>query len=201
MAKDEYPPYTPMPSLGHELGLMFGFLALCAIVMAAYVALWRVSQTRLHAQDIAHRNSIRNKTPHLPPGTTPSITATLSPGKDSTVLHEKMLDRFAVPANRAELPVHGMEMYARGRGVYTLDNGNASAPRMSSPLLQSRALSPVSALGGGGTGDAGTGMGSRGVSPLRGGIGLESIAGLALGPGGGRDSPVRVRGGFDLRVR
>lgn len=41
MAKDEYPPYTPMPSLGHELGLMFGFLALCAIVMAAYVALWR----------------------------------------------------------------------------------------------------------------------------------------------------------------
>jgi hypothetical protein len=41
MASDEYPPYIPMPSLGHELGLMFGFLSLCIVVMGAYVALWR----------------------------------------------------------------------------------------------------------------------------------------------------------------
>lgn len=40
MASDEYPPYIPMPSLGHELGLMFGFLSLCIVVMGAYVALW-----------------------------------------------------------------------------------------------------------------------------------------------------------------
>jgi hypothetical protein len=41
MAIDEYPPYTPMPSLGHELGLMFGFLSLCIVAMVAYIALWR----------------------------------------------------------------------------------------------------------------------------------------------------------------
>lgn len=30
-----------MPSLRHELGLMFGFLSLCIVVIGAYVALWR----------------------------------------------------------------------------------------------------------------------------------------------------------------
>lgn len=38
---DEFPPYVPMPSLGHELGLMFGFFSLCLAVMAAYVVIWR----------------------------------------------------------------------------------------------------------------------------------------------------------------
>jgi hypothetical protein len=41
MASNEYPPYIPMPSLGHELGLMFGFLSLSIVVIGAYVALWR----------------------------------------------------------------------------------------------------------------------------------------------------------------
>lgn len=38
---DEFPPYVPMPSLGHELGLMFGFFSLCLAVMVAYVVIWR----------------------------------------------------------------------------------------------------------------------------------------------------------------
>jgi hypothetical protein len=41
MAIDTYPPYTPMPSLGHELELMLGFLTLCIVVMGVCVIVWR----------------------------------------------------------------------------------------------------------------------------------------------------------------
>ncbi|RAK79273.1 uncharacterized protein BO72DRAFT_446555 [Aspergillus fijiensis CBS 313.89] len=34
------PPYTPMKSLGHELGILFGFLVACFVVMAVYVHFW-----------------------------------------------------------------------------------------------------------------------------------------------------------------
>ncbi|KAE8146351.1 hypothetical protein BDV25DRAFT_143798 [Aspergillus avenaceus] len=40
------PPYTPMSSLGHELGILFGFLAACFIVMGLYVMLWRSMERR-----------------------------------------------------------------------------------------------------------------------------------------------------------
>ncbi|CAP95080.1 hypothetical protein E8E15_002401 [Penicillium rubens] len=203
MASDEYPPYIPMPSLGHELGLMFGFLSLCIVVMGAYVALWRVSQTRLDAQDLARRKAFRNKNPAI--GTTTSITAgrSRSPIKDTTVTptpktaaQEKMLDRVVLPENRAELPVHGMEMYTT--------KGNASISQIRSPLGQSMLspVSPVSPLGSGGL--AGRAVGS--ISPVGGGIALESIVGMALeggrslGQGPFRDgfrsaSPARRFGG------
>ncbi|GAQ06163.1 hypothetical protein ALT_3484 [Aspergillus lentulus] len=35
------PPYTPMPSLGHELGVMFGFIVACLLIMAVYIYFWR----------------------------------------------------------------------------------------------------------------------------------------------------------------
>jgi hypothetical protein len=35
------PPYTPMTSLSHELGILFGFLAACFVVMGVYVFFWR----------------------------------------------------------------------------------------------------------------------------------------------------------------
>ncbi|EAL93917.1 uncharacterized protein AFUA_2G16190 [Aspergillus fumigatus Af293] len=35
------PPYTPMPSLGHELGVMFGFIVACLLIMAVYTYFWR----------------------------------------------------------------------------------------------------------------------------------------------------------------
>ena len=35
------PPYTPMTSLGQELGVLFGFLSACLVVMAVYVYFWR----------------------------------------------------------------------------------------------------------------------------------------------------------------
>lgn len=37
----QYPPYTPMGSLGHELGILFGFLGACIFVMAIYTVLWQ----------------------------------------------------------------------------------------------------------------------------------------------------------------
>lgn len=42
MAGDEiYPPYTPMSSLGHELGILFGFLGAGIVIMIAYTVIWQ----------------------------------------------------------------------------------------------------------------------------------------------------------------
>ncbi|KAJ5812891.1 hypothetical protein N7447_009914 [Penicillium robsamsonii] len=145
MAMAEYPPYTPMPSLNHELGLMFGFLSLFVVAMGVYTALWRVFHTRLHAQHLAHRKAYRDKTPtQAPLGTTTSVTAgpTQSPNKDATPnanVQEKMLDRIGKPENRAELPVHGMEMYAAGKL-------NARTQPFKCPFSRATPLSPVSSV-------------------------------------------------------
>ncbi|RAK83366.1 hypothetical protein BO79DRAFT_161131 [Aspergillus costaricaensis CBS 115574] len=40
------PPYTPMTSLSHELGILFGFLAACFVVMGVYVFFWRAAEFR-----------------------------------------------------------------------------------------------------------------------------------------------------------
>ena len=34
-------PYHPAPSLGHELGIMFGFMAIFVISMGLYLVLWK----------------------------------------------------------------------------------------------------------------------------------------------------------------
>ncbi|KXG47844.1 uncharacterized protein PGRI_017140 [Penicillium griseofulvum] len=159
MAIDEYPLYTPMPSLGHELGLMFGFLSLCIVAMVAYIALWRVSQTRIHAQDVARRKAYRDKNPtQTPLGTTTSVTAGPLPSlskaiKPNTAVQEKMLDRIGMPVDRAELPVHGMETYAAGKWN--------SKTHIKCPFSRTMPLSPASP-----------------ASPE--GITLESIVGVVL---------------------
>ncbi|OJI79464.1 hypothetical protein ASPTUDRAFT_33750 [Aspergillus tubingensis CBS 134.48] len=40
------PPYTPMTSLSHELGILVGFLAACFVVMGVYVFFWRAAEFR-----------------------------------------------------------------------------------------------------------------------------------------------------------
>lgn len=35
------PPETPISSLGHELGIMFGFMAACLVIIGIYVLFWR----------------------------------------------------------------------------------------------------------------------------------------------------------------
>ncbi|KGO36282.1 hypothetical protein PEX1_034920 [Penicillium expansum] len=151
MATDEYPPFVPMPSLRNELGVMFGFFSLCIVVMGAYVALWRRYQTRLDAQDLAHRKSLRNKSQTQPLlGTTTSVTAGRSPNpsndtttsKTKASVQERMLDYISMPENRAELPVHGMEMYAPRKG-------NAITSHIRCPFSRSTPLSSASPVGGG----------------------------------------------------
>lgn len=36
-----HPPYTPMISLRHELGIMFGFAAACILTVAVYYVFWQ----------------------------------------------------------------------------------------------------------------------------------------------------------------
>ncbi|RAH49836.1 uncharacterized protein BO95DRAFT_246067 [Aspergillus brunneoviolaceus CBS 621.78] len=50
------PPYTPMKSLGHELGILFGFLVACFVVMAVYVHFWNAAERRE-----AHRDKLRHQ--------------------------------------------------------------------------------------------------------------------------------------------
>lgn len=80
-----------------------------------------------------------------------------------------MLDHISMPENRAELPVHGMEMYAPRKGY-------AITSHIRCPFSRSTPLSPVSPLGSGGL--AGRVVGS--ASPVGGGIAAESIVGMTL---------------------
>lgn len=110
MARDEiYPPYTPMSSLGHELGILFGFLAACIAIMVIYTVVWQrtpslpsfstvaslinvtytVIQRKTASRDLARRKDLHAKGFH----------------RDRAGIHEKMLDRYASPVHRAELPV------------------------------------------------------------------------------------------------
>ncbi|RMJ21750.1 hypothetical protein PHISP_07380 [Aspergillus sp. HF37] len=85
-----YPPYTPMSSLGHELGILFGFFVACLFIMAVYTVIWQFIQRRSLAKDFARRRELQNRRPQRGRG---------------VAIHEKMLDRYASPANRVELPV------------------------------------------------------------------------------------------------
>ncbi|KAI9930386.1 hypothetical protein ASPWEDRAFT_39245 [Aspergillus wentii DTO 134E9] len=89
---NKLPPYTPMSSLGHELGVMFGFMAACFVIMAVYTFIWRAAQRRNAEKDLARRKNLQAKG--------------VMRHRDGNRVHEKMVDRHAIPANRAELPVH-----------------------------------------------------------------------------------------------
>ncbi|KAB2576459.1 hypothetical protein BFW01_g10490 [Lasiodiplodia theobromae] len=45
-AEDKRECYVPMPSLGHELGILFGFLALMLVCMLSYGVMWQVGNRR-----------------------------------------------------------------------------------------------------------------------------------------------------------
>ncbi|PYI34056.1 hypothetical protein BP00DRAFT_493493 [Aspergillus indologenus CBS 114.80] len=89
MAKsyDNIPPYTPMKSLGHELGILFGFLVACFVVMGVYVYVWHALERReAHRDKLRHQMlDTRRVDPHFheqrlhpdyrPMGTSTTITA------------------------------------------------------------------------------------------------------------------------------
>jgi hypothetical protein len=37
----QYPEYTPVSSLGRELGITFAFLGACVVTMVIYLVIWR----------------------------------------------------------------------------------------------------------------------------------------------------------------
>ncbi|CAG8051114.1 unnamed protein product [Penicillium salamii] len=188
---DEFPPYVPMPSLGHELGLMFGFFSLCLAVMAAYVVVWRISQSRFRAQDLARRKAIRNnrRVSRDPQLGTSSIMGKRNPNPAGNETPEKMSNCYTIPEDLVELPIHGMELL-RSEKV----PGTMMGP------LSSNAVRPLSPLGSRGVIEsgsaAGVGIGHSPrdlVSPV-GGDEVESIIGLAPSlPQGRSQSPLPVR--------
>ncbi|KAJ5102099.1 hypothetical protein NUU61_004321 [Penicillium alfredii] len=141
---ENYPPYTPMPSLGHELGIMFGFIGICLATMAVYTLFWRAAQHRAQAQDLARRKAFHNRS--APFGTTDQLqllgtTATVTAGRYADVhVHEKMLDRFGIPDDHVELPVH--EGAAMQMQMQMLD-WSRSRSRSQVQLVESAGPSPV----------------------------------------------------------
>ncbi|KAJ5159694.1 uncharacterized protein N7482_006698 [Penicillium canariense] len=111
----QYPEYTPASS-GRELGIMFAFIGACLVTMGIYSFIWRGVQRRAHAEDLGRRKALKNGSSM--PGTLAAAdglhlgnTTTVAAGPGAERMHEKMMDRYAVAGDRAELAVHGM---ARG---------------------------------------------------------------------------------------
>ncbi|PGH32062.1 hypothetical protein GX50_05131 [[Emmonsia] crescens] len=51
-------PYTPIPSIGAELGIMFGFIVLSILTMLLYWYLWQAAQKRNAAIEAARREAL-----------------------------------------------------------------------------------------------------------------------------------------------
>lgn len=52
--------FVPMPSLGHELGVMFGFFGLMAICMTAYGIAWQFGNKRSQRKEAERVEQLRN---------------------------------------------------------------------------------------------------------------------------------------------
>ncbi|KAJ5894592.1 hypothetical protein N7495_006283 [Penicillium taxi] len=115
-------PYTPMRSLSQELGIMFGFIGLCIVTTAIYAYFWHAAQRRNHAEDLAYRKTFHSRTAPLAENMNMNMNMNMNKfpskhlpfvtpgGSSGRVVQEKMLDRYAPPVNRVELPVHGIPM-------------------------------------------------------------------------------------------
>ncbi|KAJ5585079.1 uncharacterized protein N7459_004879 [Penicillium hispanicum] len=108
---NNFAPYTPVTSVPIEIGIMIAFVGAFFLTMGVYSWIWRAVQRRHLAQDLAHRKAFHSRTaPGLEMRAQLGATATVSAGGAAAgPVHEKMLDRYAMPEDRAELPVHGME--------------------------------------------------------------------------------------------
>ncbi|KAL1998943.1 hypothetical protein VTN02DRAFT_5318 [Thermoascus thermophilus] len=54
----EVPQYTPMPSLGYELAIMFGFTVACLLSMLIYFVFWQAAQRSNATQEQARREEL-----------------------------------------------------------------------------------------------------------------------------------------------
>ncbi|MCJ1265312.1 hypothetical protein MMC22_005188 [Lobaria immixta] len=53
--------FHPAPSVGHELGVMFGFMAVFVVAMAVYLAFFKANNRRSEAREIARREELAQK--------------------------------------------------------------------------------------------------------------------------------------------
>ncbi|MCJ1311192.1 hypothetical protein MMC25_004863 [Agyrium rufum] len=54
-------PYVPIPSIGHELGVLFGFASSMVIVMTVYYFMWKAGQKRSAAKEAARREALAQR--------------------------------------------------------------------------------------------------------------------------------------------
>ncbi|KAJ6113594.1 hypothetical protein N7523_006911 [Penicillium sp. IBT 18751x] len=97
----KYPPYTPISSLGRELGITFAFIGACLVTIAIYSVFWRAQQRRDADEDLARRRAFHSRLApeDLPLGTTASVTTGHS-GRGR--VREKMMDGLLSPEERVE---------------------------------------------------------------------------------------------------
>ncbi|KAK4984582.1 hypothetical protein LTR66_008452 [Elasticomyces elasticus] len=51
--------YVPPPSVGHEIGVMFGFLAVMALAMVAYGIAWQIGNRRSAREESERVEALR----------------------------------------------------------------------------------------------------------------------------------------------
>jgi hypothetical protein len=120
-----FPKFTPMPSLAHELGVMFGFIAACLFTMGLYFVLWQKAQRCAANKDKARRDSLRARGFHHEKGG----------------IHEKMMSRFAArlppPPSRPPTATPSSPLSLRnGRAAELAAAGRARMARSMSPALR-----------------------------------------------------------------
>ncbi|KAJ5371150.1 uncharacterized protein N7496_007242 [Penicillium cataractarum] len=116
----QYPEYTPVSSLGRELGIMFAFIGACVVTMVIYLVIWRRVQFRTQEEDLARRKALKSRTAALPD--TLSTTNGLHfdrkmsavPGYGGDRVYEKVVDRYGISGDRVN--GLGLGMGRKGRG-------------------------------------------------------------------------------------
>jgi len=122
-----FPQFTPMPSLAHELGVMFGFIAACLITMGVYFVLWQRAQRSEATKDQVRRDSLRARGFHHEKGG----------------IHEKMMSRFATPLPP---PPSSPISLRNGRAAELAAAGRARMARSMSPAPRTTTSSSTTGM-------------------------------------------------------
>ncbi|KAI2943777.1 hypothetical protein CBS147322_8274 [Aspergillus niger] len=187
------PPYTPMTSLSRELGILFGFLAACFVVMGVYVFFWRAAEFRSeHAQKLRRQMLLTRGIHHGRGGIGEKFNSQHShvhdgrclDGSAGMGLHQRNI--IITPENSASAG-SGVGMYKENEIGVALTTG---MDVVSSPSLgpMTPTSTTVSASGGGGAAagrEIPVGVGS--IAPIGGRMNLGSNVGGVAGGGGRRD--------------
>lgn len=107
------------------------------LIPLQYKLIVQVVQRKNLAQDLDRRKAFHSRT--APAADTRLLgSPTAVTGGRSERVAEKMLDRYAIPSDRAELPVHGAQMGERSSGQsqgWMNGDGGESTPAVRRDLL------------------------------------------------------------------